>query len=245
MQPVTRARIFGGVAAATGAGLAAYGQWGPALAAVVAGAGAAFLVTDRGIPDALPDLGTAGTMASAAALVRDLRLEGRGILVPGGDATTPSRLFVPVRDVEAREAGRIPSHTVLQQNPALAMGALLALPGAGLERAWAAAEGLPQGRGAEEATDHVRRAFGRYSLGEGVVVARSRGSIRVAYRPRAFREACRLAREEYAPWHLQGGCPACSFAGALVARALGRPLRIADAGSDGERTYVEWTGGDA
>lgn len=239
MQPVTRARIFGGVAAATGAGLAAYGQWGPGLAAMVAGAGAAFLVTERGIPDDLADLGSAGVMASAAALVRELHLEGRGILVPGEDATTPSRLFVPVRDVEAGEAVRIPTRAVLQQDPGLAMGVLLVPPGAGLERAWAAADGLPQGRGPEEAADHVRRAFAHYSLGDDVVVARSKTTIRVAYRPRAFRDACRAAREEHAPWHLQGGCAACSFAGILVARALAKPIRVADAGYDGARAYLE------
>lgn len=239
MQAVTGARVFGALALALGAGLMAFGEWGPGLGVATAGAAAALLVTERAAPPALPDRSAAGPLAALGALARDLKLEGRGVVIPGRSPEEPSRLFVPARDGALDALPPVDAPDVVQRAHAGAVGALFAPPGAGLEAEWRATSGLPEGAGAEEATAHLRRALPALGLGASVVVARGKSAIRVAYTPLAFAGTCRETREAGAPWHVQGGCPACSFAAILVARALKSPVRLAAAGVDGERVYLD------
>lgn len=237
MQPVTRARIAGGLCGAVGVGLMAVGEYGPGLAALASGATALAIVTERAIPERVPDAGAAGLLATTGALTRGLKLQGRGIVFPGGEA--PSRLYIPARDAKVDEVDAHDPALVVQREGVAAPGVVLAPPGAGFEAAWREMRGLPTGAGAEEAALHLREALPALALGSEVSVARSAQTLRVSYVPLAFAAACRASREDHAPWHLQGACPACSFAAILVARALGGPVKLLDAGTDGHRVHLE------
>lgn len=237
MEPTTRARIAGALAGAVGLGLLLFQQWGAGLAALACAAVALVLVSERGVPPELPGAGARGALAGEAALARSLRLDGRGILFPGGEEG--SRLYVPARDATIDEVAGHDAALVMQREGVGAVGVLLPPPGIGLESAWRALRGLPAGAGLEEAAMHLRAAFPALGLGRDVVVARGASAVRVSYVPLAFEDACRDARETQAPWHLQGGCPACSFAAILVARAAGAPVKTLDAGTDGARVHLE------
>lgn len=239
MRPVTRARLAAGIAGGAGIALLALAQWGPALAALSVAAAALLLVSEQGEPEGLAEASARGTASGLSQLARELGARGRGVVLPGVDRE-PTRVLVPVEDVSPAELGRIDASLILQRDRGAALGLALPAPGSGLEAAWGRVDGLPEGRGVEEAASHVRRAFAHFDLGDDILVARSPGRIRVAYAPRAFAEACRRAREEDAPWHVQGGCPACSFAGILVARALARPIVVKDAGAAGARVFVDF-----
>ena len=198
------------------------------------GAAVLLLVTDRDVPARLADRGAQGMQGALAGLVRELNLEGAGVLVPGHTADEPSRLFVSASpeqgDVPDAKAGAV---TVHRQGPT-AIGLTLPPPGAGLEAEWRDTHGLPQGRGMEEAALHLRTAFPALGLGRQLSFARAGGRVRVAYTPDAFADACKDAREHDAPWHEQGGCPACSFAAILLARAMRANVRLrATGGTDG------------
>lgn len=228
--PAARARIAGGIAVAAGAGLVAMGEAGAGLGALTAGAAILLLVTEQGVPDDLPDAAAAGPQASLAAVARELELRGRGIIIPGATRDQPATLFVPVQDVALDSLGRIDPTLVFHRDEASALGIALAPPGRGLEAAWRAGHGLPEGAGAEEAAVHVRGAFTRFGLGRDLVFARSSNFLRIEYTSTVYAEACRRAAEEQAPWHMQGGCPACSLAAILAGWAYNRPIRLRDGG---------------
>lgn len=237
MEPTTRARIAGALAGAVGLALLVFQQWGAGLAALACAAVALVLVTERGVPPETPGAGARGALAAEAALVRSLRLEGRGFVFPGGEGA--SRLYVPAREATFEEVAGHDPDLVMQRENVGAVGVLLPPPGAGLEAAWRDLHGLPTGAGAEEAAAHVRAALPQLGLGRDVSVARSDATLRVRYEPTSFAQECRDARERDAPWHLQGGCPACSLAAILAARAHAAPVKILDAGTDGTRVHLD------
>jgi len=174
-----------------------------------------------------------GSMAGLAALARGLGIEGHGVHAFADGAP---RLFLP-----AGRAGPLPElhrDQVLHRGPGR-LGVSVPPPGAPLLRRWEQESGLPRGGGDVEAADHVRRALPRLGLGAAVAVDAG-PRLRVRYRPLAHADACRTAREELAPWHVQGGCPTCSFVALLAAAAHGAPVRFAAAGTDEEgRTLLE------
>lgn len=238
MDRVARARIAAGLAAAGGAALAWLGLWGAGAGLLAIGAMVALLVTEHDVPAGLADATAAGATASAARIARGLRLDGHGIVIPG-KGESPSRLFIPARHARLDELPPLTADTIFQREGPGALGVQLPPPGAALEARWRQEHGLPEGRGAEEAAAHIRAALPSLALGRGVFVGRGRDTVRVAYEPLELAEACRATRELHAPWHLQGGCPACSFVAILVARAHGSPVRILDAGADGPRAFLD------
>lgn len=237
VQTVTRARLAGGLATLIGVALLAYREYASGLSVLVAGVAILLLVTEKGVSDELPAAATRGTQAALASLVQGLHLQGRGVHLPMPNGTV--RLFVPPEDIPLDEL-RVPDpDIVLQRETAGTMGALLTPTGDSLVQRWKATNGLPDGRGAEQATQHIRAALTQFGLGAEIVVARSERALRITYRPIALADACRDAREAQAPWHLQGGCPACSLVCALVAFAHAAPARTRAAGADEGHVWLE------
>ncbi len=188
------------------------------------------LVRERDVPETLPAVAAAGLTAALADVTRGLSLQGRGVYVPPRDGAAPVTLFLPARDLG--DAGDVPvldEVTVVHRGGSGAAGLALSPPGAGLEAAWRAMHGdLPTGQGPEEAAAHVRAAFSALDLATDVTLAQAEGRVRVAYRPGPFGEVCRASRTHLAPWAVQGGCPPCSLAAMLVARAVGAPIVVRD-----------------
>lgn len=239
VKPVFRAQIAAGVAGAAGLGLLASGQWGPGIGTLSVSLATLLLITERGLPDELPDASVHGIQEGLSALARDLHLGGNGIVVPPPSLEGASHLFIPVGETPL-EAIKTLDHTILIHRDASApLGLTLPPPGAGLEALWRSKNGLPEGRGPEEAADHVRRSFSHLGLGRQVSMARAKNTLRVTYEPLAYADACRRSRTQDAPWHLQGGCPACSFVAILVARAHAAPVRVAHAGDEGARVVLD------
>lgn len=221
---------------------------GALLAALLLGAGAAVLLVLREPAPAvvlaaaavsLPVLGgreaqgaTDGSMETVAALVAGLRLRGHGVHLVGEPGA--GRVFVAASP-ESRAVPEPGDEVVLRGTPT-GIGVVVPAPGAPLEATWAQVASLPRGQGLEEAADQVGRALPALGLGRDVRVESAPGRLRLRYRPRG--EACRRSREA-APWHVQGGCPTCSFAALVAARALGRPVRFGDCFEEDGRVVLD------
>ena len=183
----------------------------------------------RDVPADLAGAMALSQSATLAQLVRDLRLEGRGVHVPCADGRL--RLFIPASPSAAKPIPRLLDEGVIAEGAA-AIGLALQPPGQALYDAWVAREGQPpQGRGAEEAADQVRRALPALGLGARVKVSRAvsagggaAGRIRVEYEPAWTRGACAATRRDGSA--AQAGCPCCSLIAMLVAKSVGAPMRF-------------------
>lgn len=220
VQPATAARAAGALLAVGAVGLAGLGRPAAAVVLGAAGLGLALLVTERSrnVPSAGLD--------TSAALAADLGLEGHGHHVQVGGPEGAVRLFIPA---DAQAAGTIPTLSAgraLHRAGPAHLGLSLVPPGAELEEAWQERNGLPEGGGGAALLHHARLALPALDAGRDVHVLEGRqGRVRVTYRRAAYAAACRRARDRWAPWHLQGCCPACSLVAMLAARAHGAPVR--------------------
>lgn len=239
MRPNGRAWLAGG-AFALGAGyLAIQGAETAAIGLGTVALAITLLTPLKSIPPELSeDVGRAGVDALAS-LASALKLTGRGIVVPGSTPDLPSTLFIPAKEARVADLPALHADLAIYRDPAGAMGVHVPAPGSALEARWRTLHALPTGRGVEEAAEHLRRAMPALGLGRDVQVAIADRRIRVAYEPLGLALTCKSARDERAPWHVQGGCPACSFAAIIVARAVGRPVKIADSGSDARGVYID------
>lgn len=167
-----------------------------------------------------------------AALVKGLGVEGRGIHVPT-DASV--RLFLPADDsVGTEDIPRIDADTALIRGRPGALGLALLPPGSSLLDEWSRRGRSPKEGGTEAAAATIRRALPELGVGDDVRVEAGDGRLRVQYRHTRYLDLCRTTREEWAPWHLQGGCPVCSLVACLAAISTGTPLRFAKVEAAGD-----------
>jgi hypothetical protein len=218
-----------------GAGVLAYLEgWAAAVVLATGAMAVLVLVTDRGAPSTSVEAASLGGVEALARLCRDLGVAGHGVLVPPSAEGGVTRLFVPAGDVASvEELPPLADDVVVHRSRPGVLGIALAPPGRGLETEWLRLKGPLVGQGREEAASHVRSALEALGLGAEVRVEGSKGRVRVAWRHLVFEEACRRSRTDWSPWHVQGGCPACSFVGILVARSFARPVRVVECSEDG------------
>jgi len=72
----------------------------------------------------------------------------------------------------------------------------------------------------------LERAMPALGIGDDVEVATADERVRIRYSHQTLADVCEATRVDLAPWHVQGGCPACSFVALVVARAHEAPVRI-------------------
>lgn len=235
---VARARILAAALAIGAAVAASLGAWGIAIGLAVVAASTALLVSDEVAPLGRMGAAAEGATIALARLSKEMNLEGAGIVLPA-DIPGETRVFIPARGDQRVNLTAIDSLNALQRHREGAIGLLLPAPGSALEREWAEIRPSQRGEGPEAAAGVLREAMPALGLGRRVRLARSGDRIRVTYESAAFAALCRSIADEHAPWHLQGGCPACSFVAATVARATGEPMRIVDAGREGSEVHIE------
>jgi len=198
--------------------------------------------TARDVPASL-----AGRVASLASrsqgqIVDDLRLLGRGVHLPGPDGRI--RLFVPASPHTDKRLPPVTGVGIVAEG-ATTVGMAFIPPGEALLEAWVERVGQPpQGRGVEEAADHITRAFKALGLAKSVKISRAPGRLRVDYLPTWTAEACQAGRDDATDARM--GCPTCSLAATLAAYALAMPIRYVStrAGEAGaimlDLEAVEW-----
>lgn len=237
MRRVLRVRLFAGAALLAALVLASFARYAAGAIVGVAGLATLLLVPEEEIERGLADRSQDGAQRALAGLVKDLRLTGPGIVIPG-EGPAPSTLYIPTREAGATEVPKLVEGVHIYREGG-AVGIAIPPPASGLEATIAREGALPRGLGLEEAAVSVKRALESMGLARDVAVSRSGSIVRITYSPLEFRETCRLARDELAPWHLQGGCPSCSLAAILVARSVGAPVRVHAAGEQGDTVFLD------
>ncbi|MGB1586944.1 MAG: hypothetical protein ACPHID_07870 [Thermoplasmatota archaeon] len=164
-------------------------------------------------------------------MLSDLRLRGPGHHVPTDDGV---RLFIPA---DPRGPYLVPDvrSGAVQRDPPASIGLAMDAPCAGLLSAWLVQHGWPQGKGPEEATQHVQAAMRRLELADHVRVAQHDDAFRIEMR---LHDPDPARKAQDTGWHLQGGCTASSLACALMALALGRPIRTEASRVEADGTLI-------
>lgn len=217
----------------------------PAAAIGLAAMAAAAWITmaTRDVPAEIASAMALARSASDAQLLRDLRLEGRGVHVPCADGRV--RLFVPASPNPDKPLPPLTAEGVIAEGAA-AVGLAMFPPGQALYDAWIEREGKPpQGRGAEEAADQIRRALPALGLGARVKVSRAGGAdgsgrsarIRVEYVPTWTREACAAGRADGSA--VQVGCACCSLIAMLASASVAAPMRYAGTSEAGDAVLLD------
>lgn len=235
MDRILRTRAAAGLCAAAAA-VAVWGrEWGAALALGTTAAAVLLLATARDVPPHVPDRVAAAAARSQAGLLRELRIQGRGLIFQPPEG--PARLFVPADPDVAAWPDNLPERRAV--HVATFRGVELVPPGADLLTEWAGMAGPRVRRGSAEAGEDLARAFESLGLGRDVTLAWTERRLSVSYEPDAFVETCRLGREVLAPWDVQGACPACSFAALLVSAAVEKPIQFKSTAAEGVRVTLD------